>query len=145
VISVELNTALKSHLNDLEDSRFHNLKIFPLTAYDDVQSPFLLYMEYSGTQSEEQWFLKVSNVMYYIYDTDISRMKDIGHEIEQFFNVGDNIADIRGKIVVPSQDYGPLRYRLMGSRKVAGSTIPPIEREGFAAQLLNFRVVYVDV
>lgn len=145
MISVELNTALKAYFLQENESASKNIKIFPLSAYDETAAPFILYFEYSGTQSEEQWFLKVANVMYYVYDNDISRMKNIAHQIEQFFNVGDNVQNIKNLISVPNASYGPLRYRLTNSRKVSGSVLPPVEREGFAAQMLNFRVVYVDV
>lgn len=144
MISVEMNTALKAHFAASTDPVMKNIKIFPLSAYDETTAPFILYFEYSGTQSEEQWFLKVSNVMYYVYDNNISRMKDIAYEIEQLFNVGDNVEDIKDLISAPSATYGNFRYRLTNSRKVSGSTLPPVEREGFAAQMLNFRVVYVD-
>jgi hypothetical protein len=144
MISVELNTALKAHLDSLDNSMYHNIKVFPLSAYDETKAPFILYLEYSGTQSEEQFFLRVSNIMYYVYDNNISRMKDIAYEIDKFFNVGDDISQICDKITVPSQSYGNLRYRLTNSRKVSGSVLPPAEREGFAAQMLNFRVVYLD-
>lgn len=144
MISIELNTALKAHFLAENESASKNIKIFPLSAYDETTAPFILYFEYAGTQSEEQWFLKISNVMYYIYDNDISRMKNVAYQIEQFFNVGDNVEDIKALISTPNDNYGPLRYRLTNSRKVSGSVLPPIEREGFAAQMLNFRVVYVD-
>jgi hypothetical protein len=144
MISVEINTALKAHFNTFSGNVYKNIKIFPLSAYDETDAPFIVYYEYAGTQSEEQWFLKISNVMYYVYDNDISRMKDISHEIDKFLNVGDNVSGIRGKITVPSSTYGSLRYNLKTSRKVAGSVLAPMEREGFASQMLNFRMVYVD-
>lgn len=144
MISVELNTALKSHFQSLSDPTLANIKIFPLSAYDETTAPFILYFEYSGTLSEEQWFIKVANVMYYVYDNDISRMKDIAYQIEKFFNVGDDVDEIKALVSTPGASYGSLRYRLTNSRKVSGSTLPPVEREGFAAQMLNFRVVYVE-
>lgn len=144
MISVEINTALKTHLDSLNVSMYQNIKVFPFSAYDETAAPFIVYYETAGTQNEEQWFLRVSNVMYYVYDNNISRMKDIAYQIDKFLNVGDDVAEIRGKITVPSSTYGSLRYRLKTSRKVAGSTLAPIEREGFASQMLNFRMVYVD-
>jgi hypothetical protein len=145
MISVELNTALKAYFLAENYPASRNIKIFPLSAYDETSAPFILYFEYSGTQSEEQWFLKVANVMYYVYDNNISRMKDIAYQIEQFFNVGDNVENIKQLISPPNESYGGLRYRLTNSRKASGSVLPPAEREGIAAQMLNFRMVYVDV
>ena len=143
MISVEINTALKAHLDDAEGI-LSSIPIIPLSAYDQTVAPFIVYMEYSGTQSEEQWFLRISNIMYYIYDNNISRMKDIARQIDFFLNVGDNVQDIKENMTTPSPSYGEFRYRLTNSRKIAGSMEPPIEREGFAMQMLNFRVVYLD-
>jgi hypothetical protein len=143
VISVELNTALKTHLTS-SLAYGAEINVFPLSAYDQTTAPFILYFEDQTTLSDEQWFVKTSNVMYYVYDNNISRMKDIAHVIDRFFNVGDEISGIRSKFSSPGADYGSYRYRLVSSRKIAGSGFPPIEREGFAAQMLNFRVVYLD-
>jgi hypothetical protein len=141
MISVELNTALKDHFQTVGEP-YSSIPIFPLSAYADTKAPFILYYEYSGTQNEEQFFLGVSNVVYYIYDTDISRMKDIGYVLGKFFNVADDIDPIKEALSM-STEYGDLRYRLTGSRLVAGSVIPPIEIEGLAVQTLNFRVTYL--
>lgn len=143
MISVELNTALKSNLAS-KLSYGSGISVFPLSAYDQTTAPFILYFEDQSTLSDEQWFVKTSNVMYYVYDNDISRMKDIAHVIDKFFNVGDDVSNIRSKFSSPGSGYGKYRYRLVSSRKIAGSGFPPLEREGFAAQMLNFRVVYLD-
>lgn len=143
MISVELNTAVKTQLTSL-GSPYSDVDIFPLSAYENTDAPFITYFEYPGTQSEEQFFLKISNVIYYIYDTDISRMKDIAWELDKFLNVGDNIELIKSYISMPA-GYGSNRYRLTTCRKVSGIMLAPNEREGFAVQSLNFRVVYIDV
>jgi hypothetical protein len=143
MISIELNVALNQHLLDTFGPGVLD-GVFPLSAYDDTKAPFILFFEDQGTLNEEQWFMRVSNIIYYIYDNDISRMKDISHTIDKFLNVGDNVQAITSKIEPPSVNYGEQRYRLVTCRKVAGSMFPPAEREGFATQMSNFRVVYLD-
>jgi len=143
MIAVEINTALNTYFTSLGDP-YDKIDIYPLSAYEDTPAPFIVYFEYPGTQNDEQYFLKVSNVVYYIYDNDISRMKNIGWKLDRFLNVGDNIGQIISYMNLPSE-YGEIRYRLTTSRKVAGSMLPPIEREGFAMQSLNFRMVYTDM
>ncbi len=143
MIAVELNTAVEAHLSTL-GSYYPNVELLPLSGYEDTKVPFIIYFEYPGSQNDEQFFLRVSNVIYYIYDTDISRMKDVGYQLEQFLHVGDNVQPIKSLIAPPSVDYGDLRYRITTSRLVSGSVAPPIEREGFAYKSLNFRVVYLD-
>jgi hypothetical protein len=143
MISVEINTAIKDYFATL-GAPYSNIPFLPLSAYDQTEAPFILYFEYQETFNDEQWFLKNSNLMYYIYDNNISRMKDIAHKLDLFLNVGDNVQGIVAQIEAPNEEYGQLRYRLRGSRKIAGSAFPPPEREGFASQMLNFRVVYLD-
>jgi len=143
MISVELNTAIKQHFADLGEP-YEDIQFFPLSAYDTSKPPFIVFFDYEGTLNEEQYFIKISNVIYYIYDNDISRMKDIAYQLERFMSVGDKVQGIRAALSAPSENYGDFRYRLVNSRKTAGAVFPPIEREGFASQSLNFRVVYVD-
>lgn len=145
MISPELNTAVKSHLFTL-GTPYSTVRFFPLSAYETTQAPFIVYNEYFGTQNEEQFFLKISNVIYTIYDNDISRMKDIAYYIEKFLNVGDMIEDIKSLIDPPYYSYygdSSTRFRITTCRLVSGGLTPPVEREGFAAYQLNFRVVYL--
>jgi hypothetical protein len=144
MISVEINTALKKHLEDL-GSFYKNVPIFPLYAYDQTQAPFILYSESDTTLNDEQYFIKISNILYYIYDNDMSRMKDIAYQIDKFMNVGDKVIGIKKMINSPSESYGEKRYRLTSSRKSLGAMFPPLEREGFASQSLDFRVFYLNI
>lgn len=147
MISVELNTAVKSKLLTL-GTPYSTVQFIPLSAYQSNEGPFVVYTQFDGTQSEEQFFLKVANVVYNVYDTDISRMKDVAYQIEKFLNVGSGVEEIKSLLSTPyytsSGSPPPLRYRITTSRKVAGSTRPPLEREGFSSYTLNFRIVYLD-
>jgi hypothetical protein len=143
MISVEINTAVKSHFEQL-GYPYASVPIVPFSAYDQAEAPFIVYFDYEGTLNEEQYFIKISNVIYYIYDNNISRMKNIAYNLDKFMNIGDKVAGIKKEMSIPSQSYGPYRYRLVNSRKTSGATFPPLEREGFASQSLNFRVVYLD-
>lgn len=142
MISIELNTAIKDKFADL-GSPYSDIEIVPLSGYENTEAPFIIYNEYPGTQSEEQFFLRISNVVYTIMDNDLSRAKDIEYQLEQFLNVGDFVADIKSRETSPYSS-GPLRYRLTTVRLVAGSGSAPVEREGFIPLVRNFRVVYLD-
>lgn len=143
MLSVEINTAIKNHFSSL-GTPYSSVTIHPLSAYENTQAPFIVYFEYEGTLSEEQYFIKVTNLIYYIYDNNISRMKDIAYQLDLFMNVGDKVSGIKEALSAPSSSYGDYRYRLANCRKTAGATFPPIEREGFSSQSLNFRAVYLN-
>jgi len=143
MLSVEINTAIKSHFSSL-GSPYSLATIHPLFAYDNTSAPFIVYSEFEGTLSEEQYFVKVSNLIYNIYDNNISRMKDIAYQLDLFMNVGDSVSGIKQALSSPSASYGQSRYRLTSCRKTSGATFPPIEREGFSSQSLNFRAIYIN-
>ena len=142
MISVELNTAIKAKFTAL-GSPYSTISILPLAGYEDTVAPFIIYTEFTGTMGEEKFFMGVSNVVYTIYDDDISRLKDVGYELNKFLNVGDRLSVIKPLLTSPYTS-GPLRYRITTIRKVAGGTTPPLEREGRASMSLNFRVVYLE-
>jgi hypothetical protein len=142
MISIELNTAVKAHLTSL-GSPYDQVEILPLAGYEATSAPFIIYNEYPGTQNEEQFFLRISNVVYTIMDDDISRAKDVAYQLEQYLNVGDYVAGIKSDITNP-YDSGPLRYRLTTCRLVSGSGTAASQREGFTSISRNFRVVYLD-
>ena len=143
MIAIEINTAIKDFFSD-EGSPYAGIDITPLFAYNDSSGPFIVYYEFPGTQSEEQFFLRVSNVIYYVYDNDIDRASQIARKLDEFLNVGDEVEYIKSRILAPYY-YGYLNYRLTTSRLVSGSMMPPPEREGFSVISRNYRMVYVNV
>jgi hypothetical protein len=146
MISVELNTALKSKFIAL-GAPYNNIKFFPLSAYQETEAPFIVYTQFDGTRSEEQFFLSIANVIYTVYDNDISRMKDVVYEMDNFLNVGDHVGEIKSLLYTPysgTSSLSDLRYRIEGVRRVGGSPLPPLEREGFSSYAVNYRVVYLN-
>lgn len=143
MISVELNTAVRKHLDE-ENPVGKKVEILPLLAYENTEAPFIVYSEEQSTFSDEQWFMRQSNIIYYVYDNNISRMKDLSHAIDKFLNVGDNVQHIMANLELPGAEYGDYRYRLASCRKIIGSVFPATEREGFSGQMSIFSVVYLD-
>ena len=144
MLAIELNTAIKSHFATL-GAPYSDVSFFPMTAYEDTTGPFITYYEYPGTQSEEQYFLRVSNLVYFVYDNDIDRADKIVHALESFLNKGDDISGIVALRSIPAGYGEDLRYRLTSIRLVSGTMSPPIEKDGFAAISRNFRTTYVNV
>jgi hypothetical protein len=146
MISVELNTAIKSKFVILGQP-YNTIPIIPLSAYGDTEAPFIVYSQFDGTRDDERFFLKIANVIYTIYDNDISRMKDIAHQMDLFLNVADYVDDIKSLLYTPYEGtsaLSDLRYRITTIRKVGGNPSAPVERDGFSSYMLNFRVVYVN-
>jgi len=145
MISVELNTAVKAKFQTL-GSPYNAIKFIPLSAYENTTAPLIIYTEFPGTFNDEQFFMSVSNVVYSIYDNNISRMKDIAYQLNKFLNVGDRLDEVKSYLTVPYQGVSgetAYRYRITGCRQVSGSAVAPPEREGFSVQTLNFRITYV--
>lgn len=146
MISVELNTAIKSKFIAL-GTPYNGTPFIPLSGYETSAVPFIIYTQLDGTLGEERFFMRVANIIYTIYDNDISRMKDIAYQMDLFLNVGDRVGEIKSLLYTPydgTSSLSDLRYRIEGVRRVAGNPQPPIEREGFASYTLNYRVVYLN-
>lgn len=146
MIALEINTAIKSKFIQL-GAPYNTIKFFPLSAYETTTSPFIVYSQFDGVRDEERFYLKIANVIYVIYDNDISRMKDIAYEMDNFLSVGDSVDEIKSLLYTPyygTSSLSDLRYRITTIRRASGNPSEPAEREGFASYLLNYRVTYLN-
>lgn len=146
MISVELNTAIKSKFIEL-GSPYNGIPIIPLSGYNTTESPFIIYTQFDGVRDEERFFILIANVIYTIYDNDISRMKEIAYQMDQFLNVGDHIDEIKSLLYTPyegTSNLADLRYRITTIRRAGGNPGATSEREGFSSYMLNYRVTYLN-
>jgi hypothetical protein len=135
MIGVYINPVLQQHL---VTNGYTEIDITPLYGYDDSVVPFITWDESVATRSVEQYWLRESILTYYVFDTNLSRAKDIAKLIDTFLNIGDEVNTLKALFTTPD-------YRLCWSRLAGGEMYPAIERDGFASVTRNFEVGYVEV
>lgn len=135
MIAVDINPAVEDYLQSVG---FHNIEITPLAGYGDSPAPFITWEETVSTRSVEQYWLRDSVLTYYIYDTDLSRAKNIAKSLEDFLHVGDIIESIKANIINPT-------YKLCWCRMVSGDMFAPLERDGFASIVRSFDVGFIEI
>lgn len=129
-----VNTALKAKLNET----WPDLKIMPVTGYNDSDLPFVLYYEFPVNSDPEKYWLRKSVVRYTAFDVDVSVCMDVSIEIEKYLNIGDDVATIHGDIT-----YVDPEYRLQSiSYSGGGLNVPPSIRDGFYPVSAEFDMVY---
>ena len=136
MISLTLNPVLQSYLQSLS---YENIEIYPINAYGDSQAPFITWLEFPNTRSNEVFWMRQSNVTYTIYDNDLARAKNIAKNIEKLLNIGDNVLYIKSQIT------NSVDYTLCWSRMIGGGMFPPIDREGYASISRTFEVGYIEI
>lgn len=137
MIAVNLNPVLKNYLID---AGYRDIEIYPINAYSSSTAPFITWIELPTIHDNEQYWMYESNITYSIYDNDLSRAKDISRSLETFFNIGDNVEDIKSLM---NEDN--LYYRLLWLRLVNGGMFMPAEREGYASIVRVFQAGYVSL
>lgn len=135
MIAVDINPVLTDYL---VSQGYRDIEITPLTGYGDSPAPFITWEESVATRNSEQYWLRDSVLTYYIYDTDLSRAKDIAKAIEDFLHVGDVISTVIADMANPV-------YRLCWCRMASGDMFAPLERDGFASIIRSFEVGYVEL
>lgn len=136
MIAVDLNPILKAHLIS---EGYKDIEIYPMNAYRDSSAPFITWLEFNSVASDETYWMQQSTLTYSIFDTDMSRAKNIAVEIQKFFNLGDDISDLKDAVVAASPD-----FRICWVRLSSGGMFPPEERDGFASITRSFEVGYVE-
>lgn len=109
----------------------------PITGYDDSTPPFVLYSFISRMEDDERYYFLNDTLRFYVYDNDIDRMWAISRAIREYLNIGDDVNGLKGDIPTDS------RYRIVFSGLVSAIAMPPIEREGFASTVNEFRMKYL--
>lgn len=135
MIGVDLNSLVEDYLIS---QGYKDIEITPLTGYGESPAPFITWEESVSTRNSEQYWLRESILTYYVYDTDLSRGKDIAKAIEDYLHVGDGISGIIADMTNPV-------YRLCWCRMASGDMFPPLERDGFASIVRSFDVGYIEV
>ena len=135
MIAVDLNPLLQDYL---VSQGFRDIEITPLAGYSDSPAPFITWEEAVSTRNAEQYWMRDSVLTYYIYDTDLSRAKNIAKAIEDYLHVGDMISDIIADMTDPV-------YRLCWCRMASGDMFPPLERDGFASIVRSFDVGFIEI
>jgi len=135
MIGVDINPALQSYFSE---NGYDGISITPLTGYRDSPAPFVTWEESTSTRNSEQFWLRESALTYYVYDTDLSRAKDIIKVIEDFLHVGDEISPIKARMTSPV-------YRLCWCRMANGGMFSALEREGFSSVVRSFEVGYLEI
>ena len=135
MIAVDINPVLTAYL---VSQGYRGIEITPLTGYGDSPAPFITWEESVATRNSEQYWLRDSVLTYYVYDTDLSRARDIAKDIEDFLHVGDLISTIKIDMTNPT-------YRLCWCRMASGDMFAPLERDGFASIVRSFEVGFVEL
>lgn len=138
----DLNTYTKATtaVTSLNDG--NAIDIFPLSGYEDSESPFLLYWWMPGILTKEGYFIRSDFVRYHIMDTDADRGFKIQEALIERLNKGDNIQGL-----IASTEYRTLSIFLLrsGTGAFNAGLGSPREREGFYEFQLNFQIEYVPL
>lgn len=136
MIAMDINPILKSHLVSLG---YKDIQLYPINSYGDKKAPFITWLEFSSVNSDEIYWMQQSVLTYSIFDTDLSRAKNIAIAVQKFLNLGDDISDLKDEIAAADPE-----YRICWVRLSSGGMFPAEEREGFASITRSFEVGYVE-
>lgn len=137
MIGMDLNPILKAYL--VSDG-YNDIEIFPINAYRESKAPFITWLEFNSVGSDETFWMQQSTLTYSVYDTDMSRAKDIAIGIQKFFNLGDDVSNLKDSITSAAPE-----FRICWVRLSSGGMFPPEERDGFSSITRSFEVGYVEV
>ena len=137
MIATNLNVILKSHL---QSEGYSSIEIYPINAYASSTAPFITWLEFPSIKDGEQYWMYQSTITYNVFDNDLSRGKDIALKIENFLNVGDDIAGLKSQMSGQSP-----AFRMLWSRMLGGGMFAPLEREGYTSINRIFEVGYIHV
>ena len=136
MIAMDINPILRNYLIT---QGYNDIEIYPINAYGDSSAPFITWLEFPAVRNAESYWMQQSVLTYSVYDTDLSRAKDIAILIQKFLNIGDDIETLKTSILDSTPE-----FRLCWIRFASGGMFPPAERDGFASITRSFDVGYVE-
>lgn len=107
----------------------------PLVAFEDDAAPIICYSYRPGIKSDNQYWWKIYNIDYSVFDTDADRCFNIGEAIIDALNQGDDIQQV----------IGSNNFIGKGSFLVNGDMDGPSQRDGWYKYSIRLRVSYVPV